>query len=204
MDEKPRGEQVDQWVRSAQQGDPAAFEQLVHEFARPMFNLAYRMVGNADDAAELSQDIFVKLHRSIRRFRWQSKFSTWLFAVASNTCRSGVRRLARRSRLEVYSLDTGSMGDGDAVPREAPDTGDGPDTLLLRTELQRDVQAAILELPARFREAVVLRDIQGLSYEEMAAVMKCSMGTVKSRVARGRLRLRDVLVRRGVVCDAKP
>jgi len=194
-------EAVEKLVRQAQGGDAEAFDALVRNYSGPMFNLAYRMVGNHADAADMTQEIFVKLYRAIGKFKWRSSFNTWMYTLAANTCRSGLRRLARVSKMEVVRLDR-EDAEGHQPP-EPPDPGDLPATTLERREKAETIQAAIDSLPEDFKEIVVLRDIQDLAYEEIATVLKCSVGTVKSRLARARGRLKDKLVRQGLVCAAK-
>jgi len=185
------GVDVDDLVRAAQAGDRGAFTQLVNVFSGPMYNLAYRMAGNADDAADLTQEIFVKLYRSIGQFRYRSKFSTWLCSLAANTCRSGMRKLGRRRDRERLCLDD-DAGDGNL--REPMDPGDQPDRSMERREKQATIERAIAALPEAFRTIIILRDVQGMAYEEIAEALSCSIGTVKSRLARARMRARDQLM----------
>lgn len=189
---------VESLVRQAQGGEIAAFEELVTAFSRPMFNLAYRMLGNREDAADLTQEIFVKLHRSIGKFQGRSRFSTWLYALAANTCRSGIRRLKRISTHEVVRLDEPGDPEGGTRVREPVDKGTGPRDDMAGAELRERVEAAIRTLGDDFRMVIVLRDLQGLSYEEIAQALGCSMGTVKSRLARARAKVKDKLVRQGI------
>jgi RNA polymerase sigma-70 factor (ECF subfamily) len=193
----PAEAEVEPLVRGAQAGDAQAFDELVRRFSRPIFNLAYRMAGNHEEAEDLAQEIFVKLHRSVGQFRWRSRFSTWLYAVAANTCRSGLRRLRRIAEAEVVRLD--ADGEEGARPPEPAAPGDLPGQALAKRELRQEVEDAIAELPEEFRLAVILRDLQGFEYEEIAEALQCSMGTVKSRLSRGRQRVKERLVRAGVV-----
>ena len=194
--------EADDLVRRAQAGDADAFDQLVRVFGKPMYNLAYRMTGNAADASDLSQEIFVKLHRSLGKFRWRSKFSTWLYALGSNTCRSGLRRLRRISSAEVVRLDRESEQDDRPGRIELADPSASPGRQAELADVRAHVEGAIAELPEAFRMVIVLRDLQGLEYEEIAQSLKCSVGTVKSRLARARGRVKDALTRKGVVCAA--
>jgi len=178
-------------VRAAQEGDRAAFTKLVHVFSGPMYNLAYRMAGNADDAADLTQEIFVKLYRAIGQFRYRSKFSTWLCSLAANTCRSGMRKLGRRRDRERLCLDDGP-DEGEVY--EPADPGDRPDRVIERRETQAMIERAIGRLPEAFRSVIILRDLQGMAYDEIAEALACSIGTVKSRLARARMRVRDDLM----------
>ena len=196
----PAGETVDAQVRRAQAGDEEAFDGLVRAFGGVVYNLAYRMTGNAADADDVAQEVFVKLYRSIRQYRWQAKFSTWLYALAANTCRSALRKLRRVAEAEPVSLNA-EPADGRARP-DPSDPGELPGQTLERKELRAQVEAAMAELPDEFRMVIVLRDLQGLAYEEIAAALACTVGTVKSRLARARQRVKEKLVRQGVVCAA--
>jgi RNA polymerase sigma-70 factor (ECF subfamily) len=198
----PGTERVDEWVRRAQKGESAAFDALVTTFSTRMYNLAYRMTNNAEDAADLTQEIFVKLHRTIDKFAWRSSFTTWLYALAGNTCRSGLRRIRRVSRAETVHLDAPDPTDENRASRDTVDSAPGPVENAERSELMEKIRAAIAGLEEDFRLTIILRDIQGLSYEEVADATGCSMGTVKSRLARARLKVRDALVKEGLTCSA--
>jgi len=191
------GVDVDDLVRRAQKGDADAFDELVRVFSGPMYNLAYRMAGNAADAGDLTQEIFVKLYRAIGKFGWRSKFSTWLYRLAANTCYSGLRKIRRVASAEVVRLDDDRADD--VRSRDTPDPGDLPSRRLERRELRHQIEGAIAVLPEDFREVIVLRDLQGLTYEEIAESIGGAVGTVKSRLARARTRVKERLRRDGVV-----
>ena len=169
-------------VVRAQSGEMAAFDELVTIFQSRMFNLAYRMVNSREDAADLTQEIFVKMYRSINKFGGRSKFSTWLYALASNCCRSGLRRLRRVSDREVMRLDATIESDSGRRSRELADPAESVPESLGRGEVKSRVEALIAELPEDARMVVVLRDLQGLTYERIAESLQCSIGTVKSRL----------------------
>ncbi len=195
VDAATRGIDVDKLVREAQTGNEAAFNALVTAFSGLIYNLAYRMAGNAADAEELSQEVFVKLFRSIRKFRWKSKFSTWLYALAINSNRSGLRKIRRISGREVVRLDN---RDTTEIPcRETIDPGERPGDAMMRNEVQARVESAIATLASVYRQVIILRDLQGLTYEEIATALGCSLGTVKSRLARARMRVKDLLLKAG-------
>jgi RNA polymerase sigma-70 factor (ECF subfamily) len=196
-------ERVDALVRRAQEGSMDAVDELVRTYQTPMFNLAYRMVNQREDAYDLTQEIFVKVCRSIRSFRWNSRFSTWLHSLAINTCRSRRQRLRRIGFFEAVSLDVPKdEGGGSPACYEPVDARPRPDDDLERHETQEIVSRAIAAIPEEFREVLVLRDIQGLSYEDIAVATGCQVGTVKSRLWRARARVRDELLREGVICGA--
>ena len=167
-------------------GDEAAFEEVYTRFAPMVYALCLRMSGESNRAQDLSQEVFLRVFRSLGRFRGRSTLRTWIYRVAINHCRSC---LGRR-RLRTESLD-----DGFLVARVA-DSGRGPEDVTVAKDTGRLVAEALLELPGRFREAVVLRDIEDLSYREIASILGIRLGTVRSRISRGRDRLRVLLERR--------
>jgi RNA polymerase sigma-70 factor (ECF subfamily) len=191
---------VNELVRQAQEGSLEAVDELVRTFQTPIFNLAYRMVNQHEEAGDLTQEVFVKVYRAIRKFRGGARFSTWLYALALNTCRSRRRRLRRIGFFEKVSLD--ETGDPEAGPlhREPADNGDPPDETAAKHETREIVGRAIATLPEEFREVIVMRDMQGLSYEEIAQATGCAEGTIKSRLWRARAKVRDELVREGLIC----
>lgn len=173
-------------VEACKRGDPDAFDQLVRLTHRDVYSLALRIVGNPDDAAEVAQDTYLKLLRSIRTFRGEARFSTWLYRVTSSVAVSSLRRRSRR-KLDV-PLET---GDGyHDVP--APDSA-GPEADLERRELGERLHAALASLPAGYRTVVVLKDVYGFSLEEIGRKMGISEGAAKVRLFRARQRLREML-----------
>lgn len=171
-------------VRRTRQHDLDAFNILVEVHQRAVYNLCFRMLGSVPAAEDATQDAFVSAFRGIDSFKGPD-FRPWLMRVAANACRDELRRRHRRPAL---SLDAPAPG-ADTAP-DVPDHAPGPEALTLTAETQQQVQAALLRLPDDQRLAVVLCDIEGFSYEEIAVAMNTSIGTVKSRIARGRERLR--------------
>jgi len=166
-------------------GDPEAFAEVYRRHGTTVYNLALRMAGDPDAAADLTQEVFLRVHRHLGKFRGRSALKTWIFRVALNHCRS---RLGRRPRPTI-SL---TAAEGEPA-REVPDPGRGPEERAMARDEGRRLEAALAALPVAFREAVVLRDVQGLAYEEIAEVLGVRIGTVRSRIARGRDRLRALL-----------
>ncbi|MDA0323573.1 MAG: sigma-70 family RNA polymerase sigma factor [Verrucomicrobia bacterium] len=182
---------VREYVARLQEGDDSAFEPLMELFQRPIFNLVYRMINHYEEAADLSQEIFIKMYKSIDQYQGRAKFSTWFFSVAVNMSLNRRRKLASRKR-EVYSLD--AAGDDEAPDaRDAADSRPGPDARARHHEIRERVELAIAGLPVEFRGVVAMRDIQGMSYEEISKAAGCGVGTVKSRLSRGRGILREQL-----------
>lgn len=163
-------------------GDPEAFEEVYARFADMVFALALRMSADRELAADMTQETFLRVYRHLGRFRGRSSLKTWIYRITINCCRSRLRRRARR-RLE---------GPIDELPELADGRG-GPEQHTLARDLGRQLAAAIAELPVPFREAVLLRDVQELSYAEIGQVLGVRIGTVRSRIARGRERLRCIL-----------
>jgi RNA polymerase sigma-70 factor (ECF subfamily) len=175
--------------------DKRLFEDLLRKHHRQAYSLAYRMTGSEADAEDLVQEAFLRAYRFFERYDARLPFSSWLYRIMTNAHIDAVRR---RARLRTVSLDEPLKGEhGEtALAWELPDTADNPEEKLMSELLDADIQKALLDVPAPFRIAVVLADIEGLSYEEIAEVMKCSVGTVRSRIHRGRKLLRKSLAGR--------
>lgn len=163
-------------------GDTAAFEEVYLRFADMVFGLAVTLSGDREEAADMTQETFLRVYRHLGRFRGRSSLKTWIYRITVNCCRSGLRQRSRR-RVEGPLEHLEELAD----PRS------GPEEHVLVKDLGRRLTLAIAELPVAFREAVVLRDVHGLSYSEIGAVLGVRIGTVRSRIARGRERLRGVL-----------
>ncbi|MBI4493473.1 MAG: sigma-70 family RNA polymerase sigma factor [Chloroflexi bacterium] len=179
------------WLSRAQKGDHASFNALVLAYQRQVYNLAFRTLGDADGAADATQDAFLSAYRALRSFRGGS-FRAWLLRIAVNACYDRLRRQRRQPADSLERL-VESLGDAALAPDPAP----GPEPAALGAETAAHLQASILALPEEQRVVVVLSDVQGLSYEEIAAVLGLSLGTVKSRLSRARAKLREYLVARG-------
>ena len=170
--------------------DTDAFDRFVDIYSGDVFSLLYRLTENADDAAELTQETFLNAYRSIGRFRGESGLKTWLFRIAVNESRNRFRWWKRRKRERTISLDA-VIGDSEMTLSDViADRGSSPEDEVLSRERRAALNSALLDLPISFREAVVLVDIEGLSYEETALALDVGIGTVKSRISRGREALR--------------
>ena len=174
----------EQRLQRARNGDLNAFNDLVLEYQGLVYNLCFRQLGQRQAAEDATQEAFVSAWRNLAGLR--GAFRPWLLRIAANACTDELRRRGRRpsSSLDV-ALEAG-------VP-EPPDEEPSPESSLLQDELRREVEVALQSLPDEQRLAVILSDLQGLDYNEISVVMKTSLGTVKSRIARGRARLREVL-----------
>ena len=181
--EDPDADLIERW----QKGDPDAFERLVRNHERNVFRLLYRMLGSREEAEDAAQEAFLSLHRHGHRFRRESRFSTFLYRVAANAALNRRRSLGRARAREIELAQRHASGAQIHVaPRDPEDAAHG-------VEIQSRVQQALEELPAELRVAVVLYDIEGQSYKDIAEILKIPEGTVKSRIHRARLGLRDRL-----------
>ena len=178
-------------VARAREGDRAAFSQLVWHHQDQIHNMVYALVGDRDDADDLAQEVFVKAYRSLPRVRGGSKFHTWLYRIGVNCALDHVRSRNRRRSL---ALECDRCRDTDLVD-PGVSSPEASDSKVMRKELQAILERALASLPPDHRAAVVLRDIDGLHYEEIAYATNCSIGTVKSRLFRARARLRKLLER---------
>jgi RNA polymerase sigma-70 factor (ECF subfamily) len=180
-------------VERCRRNDEAAFHEVIERYKNKVYNYIFRMMGNSDDAEDLTQEVFIRLYTSIDSFRSQSSLSTWLFRIASNLCVDYFRRSKKR-RAEAYSLDEpiGHPGEEGTTP-EVPDATFEPLRLLENQELGVQLQRALEQLPEKLRAVIVLHDIEDLPYEEIAQIVGCPLGTVKSRLFNARLQLRQKL-----------
>lgn len=176
-------------ISQSQAGDVEAFNLLIGQYQRLVYNLALRMLGNAEAAEDASQDTFLSAFKAISKFRGGS-FKAWILRIAANSCHDKLR-VARRYR--VISLDTLLL---EPEAHDPANNDESPEDYALRQELGRFLNDGLAHLPEDQRLVLILSDIQGFSYEEIAQVTGCSLGTVKSRLNRGRNRLKDFLLQR--------
>ncbi len=179
-------------VDRARAGDAGAFEMLVRRYQGWVFTLALRMLGDRGEAEDMAQEIFLKAYRGLKRFKGASRFSTWLYAIASHHCVNHLGARRRRPRLHEQAGDRRDHAEADppAVVDRLADQAPHADALLERMDLARIVQAELANLTAEHRIILVLRDIQGLTYEEIARTLRLELGTVRSRLHRARMEMR--------------
>jgi RNA polymerase sigma-70 factor (ECF subfamily) len=169
-------------VRRVQKGDKAAFDALVLKYQHKVLKLVQRYVRNPAEAEDIAQEAFIKAYRALPAFRGDSAFYTWLYRIAINTAKNSL--VASRRRPVSYDLD---LQDGTQVQAQARlSDGETPEALALTDEIRRTVNEAIEALPDDLRLAIVLRELEGLSYEDIARTMECPVGTVRSRIFRAR------------------
>ena len=178
-------------VRAAQRGDDSAFEELVRTYEKRVYHLALRMCGNVDDAYEVAQEAFLSAWKGMRFFRGDSSFSTWLYRLTSNAAIDFLRRQRRQGGSDGVSLD-----DEDTF-LEVADPAPSPHRQAEEAELRETLAQGLQALSPEHRQVLLLRELQGLTYEEIAAALELDLGTVKSRIARAREKLRKYLVASG-------
>ncbi|HIJ66574.1 MAG TPA: sigma-70 family RNA polymerase sigma factor [Candidatus Hydrogenedentes bacterium] len=188
--ERPRlrSEADDMLVAAAKRGDGRAFEELVRRYRNEVYALAYHLVHDREDAWDISQEVFIKAHRGLKRFRGDCGFKTWLLRITSNQCKD----FFKRRSLRTVPFDEAIGAEGGEGP------GRNPREALENRELGEAILSALDALPAKHRTAFVLREFEGLTYDAMARVMGCRIGTVMSRLHHARRRLRNALAAMGV------
>jgi RNA polymerase sigma-70 factor (ECF subfamily) len=172
------------------QGDRGAFDEIVRRYTSRMVNVAYQMTGDSELAQDIAQETFYRAYRSAATYKQIAKFSTWLYTIAINLCRNELRR----RKHKFYSLEEMAERDEESSVRiDIEDKNAKPDRDVEQRELGKLIMKAIDTLPEKFRQPIVLRDVQGLSYEETGKILKLPEGTVKSRINRARQRVKVIL-----------
>lgn len=176
-------------VSRARLGEQDAFEQLVIENQNRIYTLCLRMTGNPQDAQDLAQEAFLKAWRGLGSFQGDSSFSTWVYRLASNVCIDFLRREKRRQGISpAFSLD-----DEDRADLHPPDYSQDPAAAYQRDQQRQELERALEQLPAHHRQVLVMRELSGLSYQEISQSLGIDLGTVKSRLARARLAMKKIL-----------
>ena len=178
------------WIQRAQKGDAAAFEQLVTAYERKVYALALRSTASEADAADLTQEVFLRAWRSLNSFRGDSTVSTWLYRITMNICID----FSRKKSLQLVPL---ADEEGNELPLPDRRTTNSPEAALENQELSRELNTALKQLTPEHRQAILLRDVSGLTYQEIGRMLALEEGTVKSRLARARRNLRNILIKRG-------
>ena len=182
-------------VRAFQAGNKTSFDELVLRYKDSLFNLCFRFLGDYQEANDSAQEVFVKIYRSLKRFRLESAFSTWLYRIAVNTCKNKLKSSEYRHKKKMVHLDNPGRVEGKTHVLEMRDDTQSPLLELERKERLILIRRAIDSLPPAQKMVVVLRDLEELSYEDIANITGYSLGTVKSRLSRARLGLRKKLVK---------
>ena len=182
-------------IEKCKSGDEGAFGELVRKYSARAYQIAYGVLGSSEDAEEVAQDVFVRIHKALPEFRGDCEFSTWLYRIALNLARNKYRWNKVRGSKVNFSIDAPLEGDdGDEKRKyDLPDDSPGPLKDAELDELRGRLSIELEKLPEAYREILVMRAVQEMSYEEIAAALNCQMGTVKSRLARAREELKKRL-----------
>jgi RNA polymerase sigma-70 factor (ECF subfamily) len=183
-------------VRRLKQREERAFEELIRLYQHKIYNVVYRLLGRPDEAEEVAQEVFITVFKSIDSFRGDARLSTWLYRVATNQAKNRLKYLGRRSHKATGELDEAAERElQSAQPSALQPHVVGPEAALAGRQLEEIVQAGIATLDDEHREVIVLRDVEELSYEEIAAILGVPTGTVKSRLFRARMALKDYMAK---------
>lgn len=189
---RPENDDDKEIVKECLDGNREAFDVLVEKYYKKIYNLAYRFVGDSEEANDLAQEIFTAAYQNLSKFRGDAKFSTWLFQIASNRGKNRFKYLKRRGFFANKGLSDGTE-EREPLQREIPDNSGNPEAILAGKQIQKIVQDAIDELEPDHKEIVLLRDIEGFSYDEIAKILNLPEGTTKSRLHRARMVVKEKL-----------
>ncbi len=178
-------------IKKCVNGNLKAFDELIEKYEKTAYNIALRMLKNPEDAMDVSQEAFIKVFKSIKTFNFESAFSTWLYRIVTNTCLD----FLRKRNSNIYSIDNPIQTEDGEIERDIPDEALSPEELLEKKLTKEMVNSAINKLEENHRTVIILRDIQGFSYEEISKILDCSIGTVKSRINRARKNLKDIVIK---------
>jgi RNA polymerase sigma-70 factor (ECF subfamily) len=184
-------------IRQVLDGDRNAFEELILASQKNVYNLALKMTGNEEDALDISQEAFLKAYRQLSGFRGESRFSVWLYRLTYNICIDFLRKRPRDGVISLSQQDD----DGESYDLAIPDMRNLPEDIAIRHETRKAIAKSIGELKPRYREILVMREVTGMSYGEIAETLKLGEGTVKSRLSRARINLVNILVEKGTFPD---
>jgi len=180
-------------IQACLEHDRDAFNKLVLKYNDMVFNLCFRMMGDYDEANDCAQDAFLKVYHNLHKFKQKSAFSTWLYRIAVNTCKNSLASSHSRISKRMFRLN-GNSSDKDKTDNiDIQDSSMSPDRLYERSEDEKKIQDALDSLPSEFKVLVILKDIEGRSYDEISEITGIKAGTVKSRLSRARQQLRDIL-----------
>lgn len=176
-------------IKRSIKGDIDAFEELIKDYKKMAYNIALRVLRNKEDAEDISQEALVKVFKNIDSFNMQSTFKVWLYRIVMNTCLD----FKRKKKIVTYSIDKPLENDESAILQDIPDNSNNPDVIIQNKLESQMINECIEMLDDDFRTVIVLRDLQNLSYKDIASILSCNEGTVKSRLNRARKKLRDII-----------
>lgn len=176
-------------VKKAVQGDMNAFEDLIKKYERLIYSICYRMFNNAEDAKDISQEVFLKVYKNMERAIGKGSFKSWICTVTNNACIDQLRKTKK-----TISLDA-PVNDDEKLKREVVDSDPLPEEKLINSEKKEVIQRAIDKLPPDYKSIIILRDVNNLSYDEISEILEINIGTVKSRISRSRKKLKDIYLK---------
>lgn len=177
-------------IIQSKSGDIQSFETLIKGYQKMAYNVAYRIMGNEEDAKDMTQEALIKVYKNLKGFRMDSSFSTWMYRIVMNTCKDELRK----KKMKVISIDQPITTDDGQMHMEIEDKGLKPDEIVESRETQKEVHEALQAVSETNRVVVVLRDIKGFSYSEISEIIDVPVGTIKSRINRGRQELKNILM----------
>jgi RNA polymerase sigma-70 factor (ECF subfamily) len=177
-------------IEQSRRGNVDAFEELIRDYKKIAYNIALRVLRNVEDAEDVSQEALIKVFRNIQNFNMQSTFKVWMYRIVVNACLD----FKRKKTVDTFSIDeTVDIGGSSEVQREISDNSNNPDELVEKNYTTEMVGNALSKLDDDYKTIIVLRDIQGFSYNEISQILSCNLGTVKSRLSRARKNLKDII-----------
>ncbi len=179
-------------LRYAIKGDVESFEKLIERYQSKAYNIALRMIGNEEDAKDVIQDAFIKIYRSLHKFRGDSSFYTWIYRIVTNTCYDFIKKQNKRNNNTISLTNYQNSLEGEV--EDIKDERHQPDIIMDSKEDSTHILDCLHRLSYDHKTVIILRDIQGFSYDEIAQILNCSEGTVKSRINRARISLKEIIV----------
>ena len=179
-------------LRYAIKGDVESFEKLIERYQSKAYNIALRMIGNEEDAKDVIQDAFIKIYRSLHKFRGDSSFYTWIYRIVTNTCYDFIKKQNKRNNNTISLTNYQNSLEGEV--EDIKDERHQPDIIMDSKEDSTHILDCLHKLSYDHKTVIILRDIQGFSYDEIAQILNCSEGTVKSRINRARISLKEIIV----------
>lgn len=184
----------DKLIKKAMNGDDGAFESLIIPYEKKVYNIALQMFKNEHDAYDAAQEVLIKVYKNLGKFKFESAFSTWLHRLAMNTC---IDEYRKRKRHMTHTMPMNAETDDDDRPkRQYRDPNKSPEEQVLQSEVVTEVREALDQLKEEQKMIIIYRDIQGMTYDEIAQMCDCNLGTVKSRIARSRKALKEVIIKK--------
>ncbi len=187
------GNDVEFLIKKAVSGNTDAFEELIKNYEKIVYNIAYKMLNNSEDAKDISQEVFIKIYRNLSKFDGKSLFSTWVYRITMNTC---IDELRKRKGKEVYSMDEDIEKEESSIKKQFVDEKGTPEDFYISREKQQEIINSINMLKDEHKQIIILRDINGFEYTQIAQILGISLGTVKSRIARARIQLKNLISNR--------